>query len=213
MAYALHRGGWRILLPGALFCLGTLVGRADQERFSRSISAAERAAVGIPHLTSDQVAVLDALIRRDEQINAFPVKGEKVPAQFTARLSQEEMHSAGLDRLSNAERSRLDVQVQRYEALAQAKPTSTADISGIQPQPGPSGPIVHGMISFTYGVGSGGYHEMGGAMAVSIDDPGHGISLFASYAQSRGEGRGWGRPCGWGPWSDYLADPYGPCWP
>ena len=52
------------------------------------------------------------------------------------------------------------------------------------------------MISFTYGTGSGGYSMTGGAMAVSVDDPAHGLSLLVSYAEMHGRGPYYGWGCG-----------------
>ncbi|HVA91743.1 MAG TPA: hypothetical protein VNL71_18100, partial [Chloroflexota bacterium] len=145
MANDFHPDMRRVLALGVLFCLGTLVGRADQGRFSRSITPSDRTAVGILHLSSDQIAVLDALIRRDEQVHAFPQQGQRQPARFTERLSPEETRNAGLDLLTSAERARLDTLVERYESLGQAEQAAAGTAPGIGLETDPLRPTVHGM--------------------------------------------------------------------
>ena len=48
-------------------------------------------------------------------------------------------------------------------------------------------PEIHGMISLTFGMGSGGYSERGGAMVLTYDDP-SGISLAVGYSEIRTKG-------------------------
>ena len=60
-------------------------------------------------LTSDQIAVIDALIRRDLAAQLTPRRGDAPPAaRFSQRLSDDERRNAGLAALSGPEIERLD---------------------------------------------------------------------------------------------------------
>lgn len=189
-----------------LFAAAPVVVRGEQTRFSRTLSATEFKEAGLQRLSSDQLAVLDALVRQDAQFVAESAPGKPPAAQFTERLATDEAHAAGINLLSGAQRARLNAFVSRYENAERSDPSPGSGRSGFDPDFGDPGPEVHGMVSLTYGVGAGGYHEMGGAMAVSIDDPAHGVSLMFGYGESRGRGpwpgRCWGAPAPdcFGPW-------------
>ena len=176
---------WKILAAGWLICAVAIMGRAQEGRFSHTLTGTELTETGIAKLPPDQLAVLDALIRRDARINAVPDAGHPAPARFTLRLLPDERQRAGLGSLTDAELQRLDALVADFESGRRAPPAPagpTADWKPILHHPGPE---VHGMLSLTYGAGSGGYQEMGGAMAVSVDDPEHNLSLWFGYATMR----------------------------
>ena len=177
-----------------MFALSGLViaaaasGWAQEARFSQQLTATDQTITGLEKLSSDQLAVLDALIRHDEKIHAELDAAQRPPARFSQRLSTDERKSAGLDLLTEAEMVRLDAFVAQYEA---GGPPLVAAESATTPLPselkGPA-PEIHGMISFTYGTGRGGYSEKGGTMLLNYDDPAHGISLLVGYGQMQSNG-------------------------
>ena len=168
---------------------------AQDARFSQSLTPADQSATGIQKLSPDQLAVLDALVRRDEKIQAAPDPNQPAPLRFSQRLLPAERQSAGLTLLSNSQLTSLDAVVARYESGGENLATTRSGPAVWQPEVKAPGPEVHGMISFTYGTGSGGYSMMGGAMAVSIADPVHGIAIEAGYSEMHGKGPLLGRGC------------------
>jgi len=172
----------------------TAVAHAGQDvRFSQRLTTDERAETGLGRLSVDQLAVLDALIRRDEQLQRH-ADTARPSTRFTQRLSPGELQTTGLASLTVAELARLDAQVARDESGE--LPAIAAGASGAL---GPfafrrPAPEIHGMISLTYGAGSGGYHEIGGSVMLDYEDPAHGFSLLVGYEETHGSGPSFG--CG-----------------
>ncbi len=178
---------WKLLAAGTLIA-AALTGRAQDVRFSQTLTSGELTDAGIARLSPDQLAVLDALIRRDVKINGVTDPAHPAPPRFTLRLLPEERDRAGLGRLTAAELVRLDALVDDFESGRRPARTSSSAGAGWKPRLYRPSPEIHGMLSFTYGVGSGGYQEMGGAMAVTVDDPAHALSLWFGYATMRTKG-------------------------
>jgi hypothetical protein len=204
---------WHMVALCALLVTAGTAARAADARFSQTLTTAEWTATGLEKLSSDQRAVLDALIRRDEKIYAVRDDAHPAPARFSQRLSPAECRSAGLGLLNETELIRLDTAVDHYES---GNPTASASgpaHSAWRPELRGPAPEIHGMISFTYGTGRGGYNSMGGAMAVSVDDPAHGFSLLVGYGESRSRVPigGWGYDRRLRP--GYLLDPPPPLFP
>lgn len=184
---------WRVFALGGLVIAAAAAGRAQEARFSQKLTATEQTAIGLEKLSSDQLAVLDALIRRDEKMYAKPDAAHPPPARFSQRLSADERKSTGLDLLTEAELTRLDALVEQYRTgnlpSVAAESVSTVMQSELK---GPA-PEIHGMISFTYGEGRGGSSEKGGAMLLNYDDPAHGFSLLMGYGEMHARGPFLGR--------------------
>jgi len=179
----------RLLAWGALLTAMVPPLRAQEARFSQSLAPADQAAAGILKLSPDQLAVLDALVRRDARINAEPDPGQPAPApRFSQRLLSAERQSAGLTRLTDTESTRLDAAVTRFESGGGPGEQPATSGEGWRPAAGGPSLEVHGTVSLTYGAGRGGASFMGGAMAVSVADPAHGIVLSAGYAEMHGKG-------------------------
>lgn len=189
---------WRIVTLGCLLTALAAGSQAQDERFSKTLSASERIDAGLDKLSVDQLAVLDALIRRDEKINATPDAASPVPARFSQRLSPEERASAGLSSLSESDLTQLDALVRRQEPGNSASLTSTAGRPDLQPEATRPAPEIHGMISFTFGGGHG-YTEKGGFMMLDYQDPAHGLELLVGYGETRFSGPAMGRGCFRGP--------------
>lgn len=171
---------------------------ANDLRFSATLSAADRAAAGLSKLTSDQVAVVDALTRRDtgSRSTTTTVSGEpgaKAPTTFSQRLTTEERQTAGLPALRPEEVAQLDAFVERYQAgrLARtllAPPTYLTPRSRLTPTERKKEREIHGSFSLSYGVGSGGYSEKTGSMVLTLEDPDRGYSISVGYSESHVKG-------------------------
>jgi hypothetical protein len=203
----------KIFALGALMMAAAVAGWAQDARFSQRLTPTEQAEAGLVKLSSDQLAGLDALVRRDEKMNALPDATRPPPARLTQRLSSEERKSAGLDRLTEAELARLDVLIDRDNSGHLLSPKPKSATSALKQElTGPSLEI-HGMISFTYGTGRGGYRETGGAVVLNIDDPAHGVSLLMGYGETHTKGLFLGRGCGRGFLSGDFLDTVPPLVP
>ncbi len=199
----------RYLAIGTLLLAAAGAASAQDAKFTQTLADTESRSAGIERLSSDQIAVLNALVRRDQKIIAFSDGAAPAPALFSQRLTADERKSAGLDLLTGDELTRLDRLVGDFEAGNLTSARSPLD-PALKSAVGPSGPEIHGMISFTYAAGSGGFHGFGGATALSIDDPAHGLSLMVGYAEFRGTGPVWDRSCHEGLPAGYLYGPLPP---
>jgi len=187
---------WKSIICGCLVAATTITALADNIRFSQQLTPSDRMEIGLQRLSPDELAILDALVRRDEKWYAKPGTPPPSPTRFSQRLSPEECKSAGLDRFDDAHLFRLDVLVSRIEfgnVPMAAAGNSTQSASPKQVTT--SGLEIHGMVSFTVGGGSGGYSEMGGAMALMLDDPAHNLSVFVNYEEMHAKGPLLGRDC------------------
>ncbi len=183
----------------AVACVGLLglaavAARGEDARFSQRIPASESIAAGFGRLTSDQLAVLDALVRRDEtlQMRVRGTAGE--PGRFSQRLPADERLAAGLNLLTPAEVAHLDALVAADEAGVLPPPGGDETITVVTTRR--PAPQIHGEISLSVGGGSGGYHEIGGSMDLFYDDPAHGFTLAVGYSEWRASGGYFGGVCG-----------------
>ena len=175
--------------------LSAAVARADTLRFSRQLTAAEATEVGLGRLSPDQLAVLDALVRRDLRINARPDPAHPQPLRFSERLLPEERRSSGLDLLTPAELARLDERVALTAAGGTPSVrTGRASSPLADPEDQAPKPEIHGMVSLFIGGGHG-FSERGGSMVIDLQDPAHGLDLLVGYGETRFSGplagRGW----------------------
>jgi hypothetical protein len=185
------------LLVGA--GLGAPIAASDL-RFSVALEPAERAACGLPRLSSDQVAVLDALVRRDTAARGAAPPSDSTPPNsapatttFSQRLTAGERATAGLAALTTAELARLDTAVERHQDARLARallapPVFLARRSSILPTERKKDREIHGSFSLSYGVGSGGYSEKSGSMVLTLEDPAKGFSLSVGYSETHTKG-------------------------
>lgn len=165
---------------------------SEDVRLSRTLIPSEYADAGLKELSSDQVAIIDALVRRDTAAVRRTSGDTTRPARFSERLSVDERNNAGLSLLSESELEALDRYVARLTApidspsgsFAAGRPFRSPFIADKTLRRAPE---IHGMISLMYGVGKGGYSERGGAMVLTYDDP-SGISLAVGYSEIRTKG-------------------------
>jgi|SRR5581483_2088041 len=181
----------------ALAFLGLLafVARAAEPdpRFSQTLSAAERTQIGLEKLSSDQVAVLDAIVRRDMEAKRAG-RAENSPAAFSLRLTEDEKRNTGLAAMTAVQVATVDSLVERHEAARLARallspPVYIARHSELDPNRTKSAEReIHGEFSLSMGWGSGGYSEQTGSMVLRMDDPEHRYSISVGYSESRIKG-------------------------
>ena len=179
-----------------LLCLANGVAAAEptgeEVRLSKALPPSEFNAAGLSQLSSDEIAVLDALVRRDTLTTQSTTSGRASrPARFSERLTADERKNSGLAQLTEAQLGQLDQYVARLSAPMVGTSgvlRSAGNSSGVVTSTSlRRAPEIHGMISLMYGVGSGGYSERGGAMVLTYDDP-SGISLAVGYSEVRTKG-------------------------
>ena len=195
-----------LLLAAALLAvaLTAAVRAADFTRFSQVLTAEQRVATGLDQLTSDQLAVLDALVRHDDAYAVPSTAEHPRPARFSQRLNADERRNAGLARLSADQLTRLDDLVEQRVPLrvpvvapASAATTPTVEVERVRPQ-------IHGAVTLGMGWGSGGYSEMGGSMVIDYSDPAHGLDLLMGLSEVRTKGSSLYRGC-----PDTYTGPFG----
>lgn len=169
---------------------------AAAARFSQSLATTERTAAGLERLSSDQVAILDALVRRDLTAQATPRRADAppLPARFSQRLSADELRNAGLATLTAAELTQLDQFVERRvsSSLARAllSPPTFVPLSvrARVAEAKPKTPEIHGSFTLGMGFGSGGYSERFGGMTLTYEDPIRNFAVSFSYSESHIKG-------------------------
>ena len=177
---------WLLLLTAAVAQTGEL-------RFSQSLKAEDRAEAGLTRLSSDEIAVIDALVRRDTGTRAGTAAGDQTPVSFSQRLSVSERGAAGLAKLNATELPKLDAFVARHQSARLARsllapPTYVTRPSRVTPTEKKKERQIHGSYSLSFGVGSGGYSEKSGSMMLTLDDPERGLSISVGYTETHTKG-------------------------
>ena len=187
----------RPLLFALAFALAAVTGvAAPDTRFSQTLAIAERAEIGFNRLSSDQVAALDALVRRDLAAQTSPRHNDAPPApRFSQRLTADERSVAGLTIFSEKELARLDELVTQNNSAALTRallappvfvPKGMVRLPTEEKRAGE----IHGSFSLSYGWGKGGYSEKTGGMELNYLDPVHNIAVSFSYYESHIKGAG-----------------------
>lgn len=176
-----------------LFVLSAAVAQTGDVRFSQALSAEDRNAAGLPRLSSDEVAVIDALVRRDTGTRAGTDATDQTPATFSQRLNHNERRAAGLAKLGPAELLKLDAFVARHQSARLARallapPSYVTRPSRITPTETKKGRQIHGSYSLSFGFGSGGYSEKSGSMMLTLEDPERGFSISVGYSETHTKG-------------------------
>jgi len=189
-----------LLLTLAMALTGSLRA-ADETRFTRSLGGDDFTAVGLNLLNSDQIAVLDALVRRDATKLAAMRPSQPRPDRFSDRITADERKNAGLDALSETQLKLLNTKVQQFVSPAPTGQLAIGSSGALPASSVPSAKLrreleVHGSVSLMYGVGSHGYSEKGGAMVVSVEDPTSGLALAVGYSEVRTSGGRYLSRCG-----------------
>jgi hypothetical protein len=187
MINALFRG-----LAMWLLALSVAGAAPGDVRFSHTLKPEERDASGLTRLSSDEVAVIDALVRRDT-ITRGSSAAESDAAMFSQRLTGDEQRTAGLLKLSQEEVPKLNGFVTRYQNAKLARtllapPTYLARSPRVTLPEEKKEREIHGSFSLSYGMGSGGYSEKTGSMMLTMDDPERRFSITIGYSESHIKG-------------------------
>lgn len=179
-------------LAVALLALASAYAQGDI-RFSLTLNSEEKAASGVTRLSSDEVAVIDALVRRDTTGRASSTQTESTPATFSQRLTPGERQTAGLPKLTATELPKLDAFVDRFQSAKLARtllapPAYLARSSRVTPTEAKKEREIHGSFSLSYGFGSGGYSEKTGSMVLTMEDPARRYSISVGYTESHVKG-------------------------
>jgi hypothetical protein len=180
-----------ILLLSTLAALALPAFAAGPEtRFSKQLAPAELTAAGLAQLSSDQLAILDALVRRD--IDKAKLTSKEPPAtRFSERLTADERRNAGIDQLAATEVAALDASVQR---LIVPRATGTF---GLATSNGPYSipslklrrdPKIETHMAAMVAVGSDGYSAFGAGIELSYDDPNNDFGISVSYSEIHEKG-------------------------
>ena len=194
-----------------LLCTAAALAAAEDLRFSATLTPAQRAGAGLAQLTSDNVAVIDGLVRQDEAASKF--KNNAVDhTRFSQRRTAHERAIAGLARLTAAQLGQLDELVRRRLAGPEPEPAATAALSSGAAGPGANSvayrrPLeIHGEISYTYGWSKAGSFQ-GGGLVLTYDDPAHRFSVAVGYSEFHGKGLPYCFYPGGGPYRPYAESP------
>lgn len=179
-----------VLLLAAALLPATGLAAAEDLRFSVALNAADRAAGGLAKLTSDQVAVVDALVRRDTVARTAAAGNG---ATFSQRLTADERRTAGLTTLAAGELAQLDALIDRHQNARLARtllapPAYVSRAPRIIAEEKKKEREIHGSFSLSYGMGSGGYSEKTGAMVLTMEDPAKRYSITVAYSESHIKG-------------------------
>lgn len=174
-----------------LFSLLTVASRADDRRFSASLNATDSTQSGLTHLTSDQVAVLDALVRND--INTAEFQRQPRPVLFSQRLSENERRNAGFAQLNESELAQLDAFVARFaqpvvDDSSAALNSPVKDRSSTAVKVLRRAPEIHGSVTLMVAGGSGGYSAYGGAIDLTYYDPADRFAISVGYSEVHSKG-------------------------
>jgi len=165
----------------------------NDPRFSQTLNVDDRRASGLARLSSDEVAVVDALVRRDTSARAGSTNNDKTAATFSERLTADERRTAGLPKLTATELPKLNEFVDRHQNAKLARtllapPTYLSRSARVTPTERKKEREIHGSYSLSYGFGSGGYSEKTGSMVISLEDPERGYSISIGYSESHVKG-------------------------
>lgn len=162
----------------------------DDTRFSSTLSQTQRTETGLPQLSEDNIAVIDALVRQDiatvKRRNSTTSLGT-----FSQRRTDHEREIAGLAKLTPEQLARLDGLIglrvfppPSYQLNSEHR---TASLGPVKPVTTVRGLEIHGSVSLTYGWSKEGTVK-GGEMEVTATDPKGRFRLRVAYGEYHGDG-------------------------
>lgn len=186
-----------VSLSAALLAFASPLAAAGSDepvRFSKTLTTDEISTFGLAQLSSDQLAILDALVRRDIEKSRLPSRQPRA-ARFSERLTADERRNAGLAALDATQLAGIDAAVERLISPP-AIGAGASPYAGGYSVPNVKlrrDPEIHGSLTLLYGVGSHGYSEYGGGMVLTYDDPADRFSVAVGYSELHTKG-GYGYP-------------------
>jgi hypothetical protein len=184
------------LIVAMLLAPGAFAANDAGRRFSQAIAPEEREAIGLAKLSSDQLAILDALVRRDVAEQLFGEATADRPLAFTDRLTADERKNTGIQAMSPAERDHLNVVIAKIQSGSMTQTLLTPPIflprtsSAIRPSETKTkkkGLETHGSLTLSYGWGDG-FSTRHGSMVVNLSDPEKKYSITIGYGETHVKG-------------------------
>jgi hypothetical protein len=143
--------------------------------------------MGLAKLSATQRTTLDVQIQHDVTLaRQGDVTG--FATAFTQRRTAAERTAAGLDVLGNDERRQLDAFVARIIAQPAAPTLTHFSRNNDKVEVTTYRPEIHGEMTLVAGAGSHGSSFYGGSITAIYDDPDHGFSMAATYAEIHSKG-------------------------
>jgi hypothetical protein len=189
------------LLPVLILALAGMfatapAGAADDSadpRFSSTLSPDQLKETGLDQLSTDNVAVIDALVRLD--VAALRLRNNNIRStRFSERRTDHERDIAGFGHLTPDQLAKLD----QFVSLRIPAPVipASADLSHASvsldavriPYKRPA-PEIHGSVTLTYGGGKGGSFR-GAESVLTYVDPSRHFAVTVGYSQYSGSGLG-----------------------
>lgn len=164
--------------------------QAEELGFTAKLSPADQTSAGLTKLTPEQLSALDLQIAREITVAR---QGDVVAfsRSFMQRRTTDQLTAAGLSALSTDERAQLDTFVARAVSqrppiviktlAAKAKEQEAVETITYKPQ-------IHGEVSLTYGMASGGRNFYGGSFTGIYEDPARHLTVAFTYAEYHGKG-------------------------
>lgn len=166
--------------------------RADEPAsFTGKLDAADQTAAGLAKLSPAQLAALDTQIAREITVAR---QGDVIAfaRSFMSRRTGDQLTAAGLTALTPEERTALDNLVARAVAQRPAVVVKTLAAKAKEDdavvETVTYKPQIHGEVSLTYGMASGGRSFYGGSFTAIYDDPQHNFTAAFTYAEYHGKG-------------------------
>lgn len=188
---SLPRSLARALAAAALALFTATIHAEDTPAFTAKLDAADQTAAGLAKLSPAQLAALDTQIAREITVAR---QGDVIAfaRSFMSRRTGDQLTAAGLTALTPEERTALDNVVARAVAqrpavvvktLAAKTKEDDAVVETVTYKP-----QIHGEVSLTYGMASGGRNFYGGSFTAIYDDPQHNFTAAFTYAEYHGKG-------------------------
>jgi len=159
--------------------------------FTAQLDAADRTAAGLHHLSTAQLAALDAQVARERTVAR---QGDVVAfsRSFLSRRTADQVAAAGLAALTPPERTALDTFVARAVAQRPAPVVATlaakAKAADNVVETVTYKPRLHGEVTLTVGTAGSGRNFYGGSFTTIYDDPQHHFTAAFTYAEYHGTG-------------------------
>ncbi|MDP2138038.1 MAG: hypothetical protein Q8J74_09300 [Candidatus Didemnitutus sp.] len=160
--------------------------RAADGGFTTTLSVAQQTGAGLGQLSAGEQTVLNTLVAREVSL-ARQGNVRAFAGTFSSRRPPEERTAAGLERLTADELAQLDSLVAAALAASPILPTAPGWLRE-KDLTAPDRLEIHGEVSASYGVGTGGRSLRGGSFSTNIRDRETGVTIGIGISHYEGDG-------------------------